>query len=128
MDDVFLESDGHDGELGEYEMAQRRAAVKGMYRYFLAEGPNPLKILKRVYTLGRGLLIEEFATPTMTETAALLGETKGAGSWRYRRLSELMEKIGIKGTCLPGQKLKSTKAKFAAAQAGNTNRTKRRKP
>jgi len=121
---LVLGPDGLDGELGEYEMAQRRAAAKGIYRYFLAEGPNPFKILKRVYALGRGLMIEEFANATMTETAILLGETKGSQSWRFRNLSELMEKLGMKGTTLPGQKSKSSKPNYAAAQAGNRNRVK----
>lgn len=116
------ESDGLDGEPGEYEMAQRRAAIRGAFRYLTAEGPNPLKIMKRLYALGRGLHIEPFQSMTMEESGMMFSETKAAHSWRMKYLSGLIHRSGQKGVRLPGQKSPGASASYAECQKGNQNR------
>lgn len=119
------EGDGVDGEPGEYEMAQRRAAVRAVFRYVGKEGPNPLKAMKRFYTLARGMGIEPFCNLTMEEAGLMLGETKAAVSYRMKQLSGKVEVLGMKGSRLPGQKVKSSSPNYSKAQAGNSNRRKK---
>lgn len=118
-------------EPGEYEFAQRRCGIKGLFRYLLAEGYHPLKIMKRLFAVGRGMRIEPFAEMTYEEAAMMFGETKAAHSWRMKVLSGMIKMNGMQGTKLPGQKSEAASKRYAKAQMGNTNRadgTKRKKP
>lgn len=120
------ESDGIEGgESGpdEYDYAQRRAAIRALFRYLKAEGPHPLKIMKRLWAVGRGMHDEYFASLTMTEAGLMFGESKAAHSWRMRVLSGMIELKGMHGIRLPGQKTPASRAVYSAAQQGNSNRT-----
>jgi hypothetical protein len=119
------ESDGVDGEIGEYEMAQRRAAIKGLFRYLLAEGNHPLKLMKRLYAVGVGLCIDEFSGMTNEERGMMFGESKAAVSWRIKFLSGLIRRSGMRGVKLPGQKSPESAAVYAQVQKGNSNRRKK---
>lgn len=120
---------GGESEAGEYEMLQRHVGIKGLFRYILAEGHHPQKIMKRLYAAGSGFLIEPFCTMTQEERGLMLGETKAAVSHRMKSISGMIEREGMKGSRLPGQKSKASTANYSASQVGNTNRKKkRRKP
>lgn len=106
-----------------YEIAQRKAGARVMFRYLLEEGDSPQKIMKRVYMLGVALGVPEFVKLTMQERAQVMGETKGAVSWRTAQLSGHFERLGGMFR-LPGQKLKSAGKNYSPAQKGNTNRRK----
>lgn len=108
----------------EDRMAERRAAIRGFYRYLLAEGDHPLKIMKRLYAVGNGMRIEPFCTMTMEERGLMFGEGKAAVSWRMKKLSGEVEKSGQLGSRMPGQKTKGSTSKYSAAQIGNNNRAK----
>lgn len=125
FDEILLaESDGEEGEPGEYERAQRRAAIRALFRYLTAEGPNPLKIMKRLYAIGRGLNVPPFCELTMEESGLMFGETKASHSFRVGLLSGVIEKCGMRGSHLPGQKSRSASQSYSKAQAGNQNRKK----
>ena len=81
------ESDGLEGEPGQYEYAQRRLGIRALFAYLCAEGNDPLKIMKRLYAAGRGFSLEPFCTMTMREQALMFGETPAAVSWRMKQLS-----------------------------------------
>lgn len=128
--DRILRSEEYDGddealEVDEDVLAQRREAIRGVFRYLVAEGPHPLKIMKRLYAVGRGLMIEPFCELTMDESALMFSESKAAHSWRVKFLSGVIERCGMKGSRLPGQKNKSSTANYSMSQAGNSNRRKR---
>ena len=117
---------GGDEGPGDYEMMQRVVGVKGLYRYLLAEGNHPLAIMKRLYAAGAAMNIEAFASLTMEERALMFGETKAAVSFRMKKLSGMIERAGMKGSRLPGQKSKDSTANYSAAQIGNQNRRSKR--
>jgi hypothetical protein len=121
---LSAESDGEEGEAGEYERAQRRAAIRAIFRYLTAEGPHPLKIMKRLYAIGRGLNIPPFCELTMEEAGLMFGETKAAHSFRVGLLSGVIERSGMHGSRLPGQKSRSASLSYSRAQEGNRNRKK----
>jgi hypothetical protein len=127
FDDLLAaEADGCEGEPGDFEMAQRRAAVAGLFRYLLAEGPHPLKLMKRLFAVGRGLGQPFFRDLTMGEAALMFSETKAAHSWRLKVLSGMIKLRGMHGYRLSGQKTPGASAHYAAAQRGNQNRRKKK--
>lgn len=129
--DEILESedDGLEGAPSDYEMLQRQKGIEGMFRYLTVEGSHPLKIMKRLYAIGRGFRIAPFVDLTMEEAGLMFGETKAAHSWRFKFLSGKIEQCGMKGSKLAGQKSKFSRGNYSAAQQGNQNRKngKRRK-
>jgi len=130
FDRLLMIEDGiDDGEdpAGRYEYHQRLVGVKALFRYILAEGNHPLKIMKRLYAAGAGFREEAFSRLTMEERALMFGETKAAVSWRMKALSGLIDLAGMRGTKLPGQKSAAATANYSACQAGNSNRKKKRR-
>ena len=119
------EDDGSGEDADEERMAQRRAAVKALFGFLTAEGPQPVKIMKRLFAVGRGLRLPFFSELTMGEAGMMLGETKAAHSWRVKVLSGMIKLRGMKGYRLSGQKSPETTGHYAAAQAGNRNRARK---
>lgn len=105
-------------------MRIRVQTIRTLFRYLLAEGPHPCKLMKRMFAVGRGLDIEPFSALTMTEAAMMFSETKAAHSWRMKVLSGVIELAGMHGSRLPGQKSKTATPNYQAAQRGNQNRRK----
>ena len=119
------EDDGSGEAADEERMAQRRAAVRALFGYLTAEGPQPLKIMKRLFAVGRGLRLPFFSALTMGEAALMFSETKAAHSWRVKVLSGMIKLQGMKGYRLSGQKTPEAREHYAAAQAGNRNRARK---
>lgn len=125
------EGDADEGEVGEWEWRQRILGVRAMFRWILAEGFHPLKIMKRLYAIGRALDLEPFNRLTMREQGLMFSETKAAVSWRMKQLSGLIKGLGMNGHRLAGQKTSRASDAARAAALGNHNRANgkaRRKP
>lgn len=105
----------------------RSAAIRALYRYLLGEGPHPLKVMKRLYAVGAGLLIEPFVSMTQEERAMMFSEKKASVSWRMKKLSGLIKRSGQRGSRLPGQKPESSTPNYSAAQMGHSNRRRKRR-
>ena len=115
-----------DGADSEELMRQRLAAARVIFRYFLADGPHPASILKRVFAVGRGLGMEFFCQLTMTEAGMLCGETKAAHSWRMQLLSGQVRLRGQHGARFAGQNTSGSSLSYEASARGNQNRRKKR--
>jgi hypothetical protein len=111
-----------DGEPGEYEWRQRILGVKMLFRWILAEGFVPLKIMKRLWAVGRAMNVEPFTQLTMNEQGQMFGETKAAASWRMKVLSGLIKLCGMRGYRLAGQKTDRASEAARKVAMGNTNR------
>lgn len=116
-----VEDDGAE-ELADDVFRARAEGARALFEWVMQEGCHPQKLMKHLFALGRGLGIEPFCSFTMEESAMLCGEVKASHSHRCKLLSRLIERAGMKGVRLPGQKSPEASASFAAAQRGNRNR------
>lgn len=117
------EGDDLEGEPGEYEWRQRILGAQIVFRWILAEGFNPLKMMKRLFAIGRALRLEPFTQMTMNEQGLMFSETKAAVSWRMKLLSGAIKLRGMAGHRLPGQKTERAVEASRLAALGNHNRT-----
>lgn len=130
--DEFLsaEDDGFDfGAPGEEEIRLRRMAVRGLLQHCARglDGSDALKgramrIMRELWTLGRGARQQPFASMTMDEAGAMLDETKSNHSHRGKQLSRMIEKVGMRGSQLPGQKGKHASASYRVVAKRTCNR------
>lgn len=111
----------------EDDFYQRRMGVMGFLRYLLSEGPSALKIMKRLYAAGAAMHMEPFCSMTAEERGLMFSDTKAAAAWRLKKLSGEIERQGMKGSRLPGQKTKGASASYSKAQMGNSNRRRKRR-
>lgn len=109
-----------DDRCGAYEWKQRALGARMVFRWILAEGYHPLKIMKRLWAVGRAMNLEPFTRLTITEQGLMFSETKAACSWRMKVLSGLIKLAGMAGHRLPGQK--TDRAVEAARKAATGNR------
>lgn len=118
----MAEEDGGDEPPGEYELIQRRAAVRAFFRFLKLHGESPSAMLKQLAAAGRACCVEPFASMTMEESGHLFSETKAAHSWRCKVLSREIELSGALGVQLPGQKRAAASEVYSRIRKGNTNR------
>lgn len=109
-------------EVNDYDWQQRTIGARLVFRWILAEGFHPLKIMKRLYAVGRAMHVDPFTQLTMEEQGGMFGETKAAVSFRMKVLSGLIKLRGMMGNRLPGQKTPAASASYSGAQMGNHNR------
>lgn len=122
-DDFALLTDLQDEDVAdEYDWQHRMQGVRLVFRWILAEGFHPLKIMKRLYAVGRAAGIEPFTQLTMEEQGMMFSETKASVSWRMKMLSGLINMRHMAGKRLPGQKSPHSSASYSVAQEGNKNR------
>jgi hypothetical protein len=117
------ESDGDEGEAGEWELRQREAGVRAFVRFLMAGGAHPLRMLRRMITTAVAMRVEPFVSMTYQELGMLTGETKAAFSHQMKVLAGVVASAGG-GRCmkLPGEKTASSTPHYREAQIGNTNR------
>lgn len=109
-------------EVNDYDWQQRTMGARLVFRWILAEGFHPLKVMKRLYAVGRAMNVRPFTELTMEEQGKMFGETKAAVSWRMQLLSGLIKLRGMIGHRLPGQKSPDAKKSYHVAALGNSNR------
>lgn len=123
FDDLLAaESDGEDGEVGEYEMRQRMAGVRAFFKFLQSRGPHPASMLKMMAAAGRACQVAPFAAMTMEELGEMFGETKAAHSWRCKLLSREIKLAGMHGAKLPGQKSEEASESYRRVRQRNRNR------
>jgi hypothetical protein len=118
---AFLEPRERDA-CGDYEWKHRALGSRMVFSWVLAEGFAPLKMMKRLFAIGRALAIEQFTRMTITEQGQMFSETKAACSWRMKVLSGIIKLAGQHGHRLPGQKTERASEAARAAALGNHNR------
>lgn len=123
FDEVLMTTrDDLDGEAGEYEWRQRIFGARLVFRWILAEGFHPLKIMKRLFAVGRAMRIAPFSELTMTEQGKMFSEERASVSWRMKVLSGLIKLRGMRGHRLPGQKTQHASDVAREAAKGNQHR------
>lgn len=115
-------ADGSASLVDDYDWQQRMMGVKLAFRWILAEGFHPLKMMKRLYAVGRAMGIDPFTQLTMEEQGLMFSETKAAVSWRMKLLSGIISRRAMAGKRLPGQKSPHSAGSYSVAQKGNDNR------
>lgn len=121
-EEIFAADEDSTDAPGDYEMRQRALGARAILEWIVGEGLHPKKLLKRLLAVGRACGTEPFHLLTMEEAAHLCDETKAAHSARCKVLSGLIEKAGMYGFKLAGQKPASATPKYAAAAKGNKHR------
>lgn len=102
------------------------------WRAFLAilwaEGPSPLKALKRLMALTWCVSRENLANMTQAQVGELMGETRAAVSARVRVVYvEFLKAHGFRGTRVPGMKSDAATKAYAKRAEKNVNRKSGRK-
>jgi hypothetical protein len=101
-------------------------AVDRFLTVLFSVGPDPQKVMKRLFTLVRLAYPHLVLNMNQTELADLLGD-KGRATQQARDdklIEEMRQRGGYKSLVLPDQKSPSAREKFAGAQRGNRNRTR----
>jgi hypothetical protein len=109
-------------EAGDYEMRQRALGARAILLWIVSEGLHPKKLVRRLLVVGRACATEPFNLLTMEEAAMLGDEQKATHSARCKVLSRMMQRLGMKGFKIAGQKPESATAKYSASAKGNRNR------
>jgi hypothetical protein len=123
FDELLLSvGDNLDGEAGDYEWRQRILGAKLVFRWILAEGFHPLKIMKRLFAVGRAMNIAPFSELTMTEQGKMFSEERATVSWRMKVLSGLIKLQGMRGHRLAGQKTERASQAAREVALGNHHR------
>lgn len=117
---------GPDGEAADaidYHVAVR--AMRNVFAYVMADGPEPLKAMKRFYALCKAYYPDLLRDMSDEQMATLFRETRAAVSARRMRMvTKKLEAAGFKGTHVRCQKSEAARRRFSAAQRGNQNRKK----
>lgn len=143
-DFLAAEDDGLDGLLVDDDFRIRRRGVRAVLEFCsrclrslrTADGSAPgkaadrgttlergaMRIMRELWTVGRGMRVEPFRSMTMDEAGAMLAETKANHSHRGKKLSRMIERVGMRGSQLPGQKGKHTSASYAEVAKRTCNR------
>jgi len=114
----------HDDEEDDWETRQARVdTFQRLMDFLFAEGPNPLKAMRRLYVLARCASPQHVAHMNQTEMAVLLNETRAATCEREQRLWErMLERLGFFGTRRPLKKSDGARASYAETAKGNHSR------
>ena len=117
-------SGGENGP-GNYEMCQRVATARAIYRFTQRRGATLPQIMREYFACGRAFQDPFCCSLTMTEAGLMFSETKAAHSWRCKVLSGEIKLAGMKGTRLPGQKSPESSESYRAVAMGNKNRSRK---
>lgn len=122
-----------DGELSKDVFTQDPAVMQEAFsrllNYFFADGPHPGCVLRRVFAVAWALRPSLITHMRQTDIALMFGETKAAMSWRINQIfTGYLKAAGMRGTRVPGQKSQASISNYSAAQMGNQNRAKTKRP
>lgn len=112
----------------EAKREERRNSIALIFNYFVADGVHPAAVLRRLYAVGNYWRIPPFCLLTVRERGFMLGDSHGAQHWRMQRICVDPDRRQT-GRVLraPGQKSLQSRARFAEAQRGNSNRKRKRR-
>lgn len=98
----------------------RREAFRALMDFIWAEGPHPLRALKRLFHITLNIDPKRVYFMNQSQLARLLNETRAAFSARDIRVwEEFLEARGFFGTRAPGKKNDAARARYSAEQKGN---------
>lgn len=113
--------------LAQNERSVQLETCNRLFLYFAADGPEPDRILRRVFASGSHMAISPYCDFTLREKKALLGGSHGTHHWLSKKACEdPLRRKGAKAWKAPGQKSLGARKNYSSAQEGNTNRKSHR--
>lgn len=101
----------------------RVIVVHEMMTFLWAEGPHPIKALKRLFAITRRVCPERLCHMTLEQVGILLNETRQATQTREERVVEqLLKGLGFKGTKAPRGKSAEAREKYSQLRKGSQSR------
>lgn len=120
LDELLAKDEPEDAQ------CERRETLQALNRFFVADGPSPGAVVRRVFAVLRAVNPELIAHMTVRELALMFDETPAAQSWRIKKIfSDYLRERGVKGFKAPFQKSEAARAAYSRAQQGNRNRSGR---
>jgi hypothetical protein len=112
---------GEDGMLDEW--AVRNETIRTFFAFLLVDGPEPHKVMRRLYTVAAHMMIEPFCLLTVREMGLMLGDSAPAAHWRMQRMCvNQLKRVGAKSYKGPGHKSALARDVASRSQRGNQNR------
>lgn len=103
--------------------SERLETLRALNRFYVADGPHPGSVLRRVFAVLKAVSPELIVNMTLAEMGQMFGETKAAQSWRVKKIfTNYQRERGIKGFKAAFQKSEKARSAYSRAQQGNTNR------
>lgn len=101
----------------------RRTVFLALMEFFWAEGPHPIKVLKRLFHITLNVDPKRLYFMNQTQLARLLNETRAAFCAREKKVwEEFLSSRGFVGTRGPGKKSDEARATYRRLRRGNTCR------
>lgn len=101
----------------------RVIVVAQMMNFLWADGPHPMKALKRLFAITRRISPQHLCSMTLDQVAILLNETKQATQTREERVVEdLLKGLGFKSTKAPRGKSAEARANYSHQRKGSQSR------
>lgn len=101
----------------------RLACVQALLDFLWADGPHPIKALKRLFAITRRAVPHYLGHMTLEQVSTLLNETKQATQHREERVWEkFLEQQGFLGTRAPRSKSDEARAKYSEQRKGSQSR------
>jgi len=122
MGDV-LDSPAPDEDEFEDWKKYRALVIDEFLKFVWADGPHPMKALKRLFAITRRICPEHLSRMTLDQVAILLNETKQATQTREERVVEdLLKGLGFKSTKAPRGKSDEARANYSKLRKGSKSR------
>lgn len=114
-----------EGEAEEFEDWKkfRVIVVAELMNFLWADGPHPIKALKRLFAITRRISPHHLCSMTLDQVAILLNETKQATQTREERVVEdLLKGLGFKATKAPRGKSAEARETYSKLRKGSKSR------
>lgn len=122
MAQVLDEPALHEAEDFENWKRYRVIVVAQMMNFLWADGPHPIKALKRLFAITRRISPQHLCAMTLDQVAILLNETRQATQTREERVVEdLLKKLGFKAKAARGKDAEA-RAKYSQQRKGTKSR------
>lgn len=123
LGEVLDEPEAHEAEDFENWKKYRVLVVAQMMNFLWADGPHPIKALKRLFAITRRISPQHLCAMTLDQVAILLNETKQATQTREERVVEdLLKGLGFKSTKAPRGKSAEARANYSKLRKGSQSR------
>lgn len=115
--------DGEDGMLDEWGV--RNETLRAFFDFLTADGPEPWKVMRRLFLAGDHMMIEPFCHLTLREKAKLFHCSHEDVRWWMKRVCIApLQRNGARSYKAPGQKSLRAGEVASAVQQGNDNRSR----
>jgi hypothetical protein len=101
----------------------RQEAVQALMKFFLLDGPQPERALRRVFMVAKAYFEPLVLGMSLEMLGRMFGQTRATLSWRGKaKLNDFLAARGAVAVKAPYQKSDAVCVKYAAAATGNRNR------